>query len=56
VEDTLTLIDRPDARTFPATSRSKFAARLAPDPSATVLVYCSGPGCGQSRVEETRRN
>ncbi|WP_315092976.1 rhodanese-like domain-containing protein [uncultured Cellulomonas sp.] len=26
------------------------AARLAPDPHRTVVVYCSGPGCGRSTV------
>lgn len=26
------------------------AARIAPDPHRTVVVYCSGPGCGRSKV------
>jgi rhodanese-related sulfurtransferase len=40
----------PGARNAPGNLTLDLAARLAPDLSATVVVYCSGPGCGRSRV------
>jgi len=40
----------PGAHNIPGNLSPDLAARLAPYPSATVVVYCSGPGCGRSRV------
>jgi rhodanese-related sulfurtransferase len=34
----------------PGELTAETAARIAPDPDATVVVYCSGPACGRSRV------
>ena len=40
----------PGARNLPGDLTSDLAAQLGPDRGATVVVYCSGPGCGRSRV------
>jgi rhodanese-related sulfurtransferase len=40
----------PGAVNVPAALTADLAAALAPDPAGTVVVYCSGPACGRSRV------
>jgi rhodanese-related sulfurtransferase len=40
----------PGAVNVPGDLTADLAARLAPDRSATMVVYCSGPGCARSRV------
>jgi rhodanese-related sulfurtransferase len=40
----------PGAINVPGDLSAGLAARLAPDPAATVVVYCSGPACGRSKV------
>jgi rhodanese-related sulfurtransferase len=40
----------PGAVNLPGEVTAERAAALAPDPTATVVVYCSGPSCGRSRV------
>lgn len=40
----------PGAVNLPGELTAERAAALAPDPTATVVVYCSGPSCGRSRV------
>lgn len=40
----------PGAGNVPGELTADLAARLAPDRSATVVVYCCGPGCSRSRV------
>jgi rhodanese-related sulfurtransferase len=39
----------PGARTLPGDLTCDLTAQLTPG-RATVVVYCSGPGCGRSRV------
>lgn len=38
----------PGAINVPAELTAQGAARIAPDLHRTVVVYCSGPGCGRS--------
>jgi rhodanese-related sulfurtransferase len=40
----------PGARNVPGDLTLDLAARLVPDLSAAVVVYCAGPGCARSRV------
>ena len=40
----------PGARNVPGALTVDLAASVAPDPTRTVVVYCSGPSCGRSRV------
>jgi rhodanese-related sulfurtransferase len=40
----------PGAVNVPGPLSAERAAELAPDPPATVVVYCSGPACGRSKV------
>jgi rhodanese-related sulfurtransferase len=40
----------PGAVNVPEALTAGTAAALAPDRAATVVVYCSGAGCGRSRV------
>ncbi len=40
----------PGARNVPGDLTPDLAARLVPDRAAPVVVYCSGPGCGRSRI------
>lgn len=59
--DTITLLEAlpaphyaaehlPGAINVPGELTAEDAARIAPDPHGTVVVYCSGPGCGRSTV------
>lgn len=38
----------PGAQNVPGELSANDAARIAPDTRQTVVVYCSGPGCGRS--------
>jgi rhodanese-related sulfurtransferase len=60
-EGTITLIEAlpaphyaaghlPGAINVPGELTAQDAARIAPDRDRTVVVYCSGPGCGRSKV------
>ena len=60
-EDVITLIEAlpaahyatehlPGAINVPGELTAQDAARIARDPHHTVVVYCSGPGCGRSTV------
>ncbi|KQY47992.1 rhodanese-like domain-containing protein [Cellulomonas sp. Root137] len=60
-EDTITLIEAlpaahyaaehlPGAINVPGEVTAQDAARIAPDLHRPVVVYCSGPGCGRSKV------
>ncbi len=40
----------PGAVNLPGELTAELAATIAPDRSRTVVVYCSGPACGRSRV------
>jgi rhodanese-related sulfurtransferase len=40
----------PGAVNMSAALTAELAAQIAPDPARTVVVYCSGPACGRSRV------
>jgi rhodanese-related sulfurtransferase len=40
----------PGALNAPDVLTADVAARLVPDRDATVVVYCSGPACGRSKV------
>ncbi|ASR55732.1 rhodanese-like domain-containing protein [Cellulomonas sp. PSBB021] len=40
----------PSAMNVPGELTPAEASRIAPDPRRTVVVYCSGPGCGRSKV------
>jgi rhodanese-related sulfurtransferase len=40
----------PGAINVPGELTAEDAARIAPDPDRTVVVYCSGPGCSRSTV------
>ncbi|MEO6712074.1 MAG: rhodanese-like domain-containing protein [Mycobacteriales bacterium] len=40
----------PGARHVPDALTVDLAASVAPDKAQTVVVYCSGPSCGRSRV------
>jgi rhodanese-related sulfurtransferase len=40
----------PGAINVPDVLTAQEAARIAPDRHGTVVVYCSGPGCGRSTV------
>src|SRR5262245_11423517 len=40
----------PGARNVPGDLTPELASRLAPDRSATVVIYCSGLGCNRSRT------
>ena len=40
----------PGAVNVPGDLTAEMAARVAPDPDRTVVVYCSGPACARSRV------
>ena len=40
----------PGALNVPGELTAHDAARLAPDAARTVVVYCSGPACGRSKV------
>lgn len=40
----------PGAINFPGALTAADAARISPDKDRTVVVYCSGPSCGRSKV------
>jgi rhodanese-related sulfurtransferase len=40
----------PGAVNVPGVLTSELAARIAPDPDRTVVVYCSGPACSRSKA------
>jgi rhodanese-related sulfurtransferase len=40
----------PGAVNVPGVLSAEEAARIAPDPTSPVVVYCSGPTCRRSRV------
>ena len=40
----------PGAVNVPGALTAELAAQVAPDPARTVVVYCSGPACGRSKV------
>jgi rhodanese-related sulfurtransferase len=43
----------PGAVNVPADLTADLAAALAPDRAGAVVVYCSGPSCGRSKVTAT---
>src|SRR4051794_1826591 len=40
----------PGARNVPGPLSAELAGQVAPDPAATVVVYCSGPYCNRSKI------
>ncbi|MGP3962739.1 rhodanese-like domain-containing protein [Nonomuraea sp. 3N208] len=40
----------PGARNVPGQLTAELAEQVAPDPAATVVVYCSGPYCNRSKI------
>jgi rhodanese-related sulfurtransferase len=40
----------PGAVNLPSDLTAERAAQLAPDPAGTVVIYCTGPSCGRSKV------
>ncbi len=40
----------PGAVNLPGDLTSQLATALAPDPTRTVVTYCSGPSCGRSKA------